>query len=250
MAKRQGFKMASWDLVSDRLEEIKRRNSVFIRLEDDGDSVIVAFVGEPRIREVHWTGAEYKDCEGEGCALCARNVRATAKVMLNAFEQEMELMRVFECGASTFKTVLKAVKKYGLAWWFEVERQGAKGDPKTTYTVLPEAALTDKDAALVDQAPLHDLYNLGSDDFPKDDEEDRPRSRKRDDDERPRSRRPARIERTREAAPEDDDDEPAAPEPEPDPEPAPAPRPKARVARPAVVTPPPAGAGDDFNPFG
>jgi hypothetical protein len=53
-------------------------------------------------------------------------------------------MRVLQLNPKTFKQVLKNRDKYGLeTWYFEIERNGAKGDTATVYTVLPEEKIPD-----------------------------------------------------------------------------------------------------------
>jgi hypothetical protein len=70
-------------------------------------------------------------------------------------EREMKLI---EGGVTWFNDVLKAKDKYGLEnWLFEVERHGSSGDPKTSYTILPEEKLTADQSKEIEGMRLHDL---------------------------------------------------------------------------------------------
>ena len=74
-------------------------------------------------------------------------------------------MKVIEGGTLWFKDVLKVRDKYGLdRWLFEIERHGESGDPKTTYTILPEEKLTSAQQEEIVSLGLHALASLGGDD--------------------------------------------------------------------------------------
>lgn len=171
MARAATNRVSGWELAEQRITEIAKKSSIFVRLEDDGDLVVGAFVGDPRIRECHWVGTEYQDCDGDDCELCARRIRLTAKVMINFYVRDDRMMKVVEGGKAWFANVLKVKNKYGLETrWFEIQRTGAKGDPKTTYTILPDEQLTNADLDEIHAEELHDLYTLGGEDYPTDDD--------------------------------------------------------------------------------
>lgn len=53
--------------------------------------------------------------------------------------------------------------KYGLEkWTFEVKRRGKKGDPKTKYSILPDAQIDDAMRARIAAVGLHDLASIGA----------------------------------------------------------------------------------------
>ena len=65
---------------------------------------------------------------------------------------------MIEGGTAWFKDVVKVRDKYGLERYaFEIERHGAAGDTKTTYTILPDERLTEEQRAEVAALQLHDL---------------------------------------------------------------------------------------------
>ena len=155
----------AWDQAQEMAEKHANQGGIFARLSSDGDKVIGVFTGEPFSRELHWTGDRYEECTGGGCEHCAAGKRSTLKVMLNFFVPAEGLMKVIEGGVSWFKDVLKVRDKYGLdKWLFEIERHGEAGDPKTTYSILPEEKLDDGLRAQIDAAEVHDLANIGKDD--------------------------------------------------------------------------------------
>ena len=83
--------------------------------------------------------------------------------MLNFFVPAEGAMKVIEGGTVWFKDVLKVRDKYGLdRWCFEIERHGAAGDPKTSYSILPEEKLTDELRGAIAGTELHDLEQLAN----------------------------------------------------------------------------------------
>lgn len=152
--------MTSWDDAEEKAE--KAGGGLFVSLKNDKDSVVGAFVGEPYVREVIWTGSKYETFnpdEHEG--------NPSLRVMLNFYVPAEESMKVIEGGATWFKSVCEVRKKYGLdKWTFEVTRHGAKGDPKTKYSILPEEKIDDKLAATIESELKNDLQKLTE---PKDD---------------------------------------------------------------------------------
>jgi len=134
---------------------------IFIRLTGDGDKVIGAFCGEPFPREVVWTGDRYETFDPD----VHTDKRPSLRVMINFYVPAEQDMKVIEGGTVWFKDVLKVRDKYGLdKWLFEVERHGEAGDPKTTYTILPEEKLDDAHKGEIAGAGVHDLGALVSGD--------------------------------------------------------------------------------------
>jgi hypothetical protein len=57
-----------------------------------------------------------------------------------------------------FRDLVHVRSKYGLEnWAFELKRNGAAKDPKTTYSILPERQLTDEERRAFAELALHDL---------------------------------------------------------------------------------------------
>lgn len=170
--KRGKGQIGGYEAAAEYMKEQAKKNSIYVRLEDDGDRVVGTFVDDPRIRDVHWTGVEYVDCPGENCKHCEKGARSGTKAMINFYVRDERRMKVIEGGPGWFKDVLKAIRKYGLVtWWFEIERQGARGDTKTKYTIMPEldiGAITDDEVATIAATPIHDLWDMGSEQYPSD----------------------------------------------------------------------------------
>lgn len=134
-------------------------SGLFVRLANDGDKIIGAFVGEPYAREVHWGGERYEKCQGDGCPHCAGGKRPSLRVMLNFFVPDEGEMKIIEGGTAWFKDVLKVRDKYGLdKWLFEIVRHGDDGDPKATYSILPERQIDTEMWTRIQSADLHDIH--------------------------------------------------------------------------------------------
>ena len=152
-----------WDRSQEMADRHANSGGIFIRLTGDGDTVVGAFCGQPYPREVHWTGEKYMQCTGEGCEHCKPGKRPSLRVMINFFVHAEDEMKVIEGGTVWFNDVLKVRKKYGLdTWLFEIERHGEAGDPKTTYSILPEEKIDADLRARIEEVELHDLAAIGT----------------------------------------------------------------------------------------
>jgi hypothetical protein len=152
----------AWDQAKAVADRRTSAGGMFVRLQNDGDSVVGAFVGEPTAREVHWVDGRADECAGHGCAHCRAGTRATLRILLNFFVPAESAMKVIEGGTVFFSSVLTVRDKYGLdKWLFEVKRVGRPKDPKTTYTILPERQIDDAVATCIRSTPRHDLASLG-----------------------------------------------------------------------------------------
>jgi hypothetical protein len=130
---------------------------MFVRLANDGDSIIGAFCGEPYPREVVWTGDRYETFDPD----VHHDKKPSLRVTLNFFVPAERDMKVIEGGTVWFKDVLKLRDKYGLdRWLFEIQRHGEAGNPKTKYTILPEEKLSAEQLDEIGSLGLHDLESL------------------------------------------------------------------------------------------
>jgi len=151
--------MNSWDQARKLADKHSNQGGVFVRLSNDGDKIVGAFCGEPYAREVVWNGERYEAFDPD----VHTDKRPSLRVALNFFVPAEGAMKVIEGGTVWFKDVLKVRDKYGLdKWCFEIERHGAAGDPKTTYSILPEEKLTDALRGAIASAQLHDLEQLAN----------------------------------------------------------------------------------------
>ncbi len=143
----------------DRAKEIADKHTgLFVRLQNDGDKVIGAFVGEPAARELHWVENKYEECVGEGCARCGGGQKPTFRVMFNFFVVAEGVMKIIEGPTAFFGAVLGVREKYSLdGWLFEVKRIGKAKDPRTTYSVLPEKPIDVDVAETIRVTALHTL---------------------------------------------------------------------------------------------
>jgi hypothetical protein len=151
----------SWDQAKTLADKHANQGGIFVLLANDGDKVVGAFCGEPFAREVVWTGEKYETYDAANSAHSDK--RQSLRVMLNMFVPAENAMKVIEGGTTWFKDVLKVRDKYGLdKWIFEIERHGEAGNPKTTYSILPEEKLTDELRSKIATVELHDLERLAS----------------------------------------------------------------------------------------
>jgi hypothetical protein len=149
---------SSWDRAQSLAE--KHKGGIFVRLQNHGEKIVGAFCGDPFAREVVWTGEAYERYDENDPN--HRGKRPSLRVSLNIFVPG-EGMKIIEFGTRAFEQVLKCRDKYGLdACCFEVERHGAKGDPKTKYSIMPDRKIDAALRAEIDAAELHDLARMGS----------------------------------------------------------------------------------------
>lgn len=159
-----------WDKAVETTERITAQGKIFVRLENDGEKIVGAFLGDPHTEEVIWNEKlgrnEPFNKEHE-----AAGKKPSAKFFINFYatsegdENKMSAIdppsvRVFNCSLKTFKLVLKARDKYGLEnKFFEIERKGKKGDTQTTYTILPEGDIpSELKSNLIKAVAAHDVF--------------------------------------------------------------------------------------------
>lgn len=141
----------------------------FLRLSDDGDAVIVAFLGSPHLHAVTWDGTRYMPCdEGDPrptirCQLrIAINVAVCELVRVNR-EPSMRFLevRIWEHSRRVYSQLRTLTRTFRTGeWLFLVERQGKSFSKDTTYAILPVYALTGEDRQMLRRLPLHDLNEL------------------------------------------------------------------------------------------
>jgi len=151
----------AWETATTMADKHANSGGIFVRLANNGDKIVGAFCGEPYAREVIWTGERYEQFDENNSA--HQGKRPSLRVMLNFYVPAEGAMKVIEGGTVWFKDVLKVRDKYGLdKWLFEIERHGDAGDPKTTYSILPEEKLDDEMRARIAAAEAHDLKSIGA----------------------------------------------------------------------------------------
>jgi hypothetical protein len=150
---------SGWDKAKQKADEHAQQGGVFVKLANDGDKVVGAFIGEPFAREVVWNGERYETHDPDNAD--HQDLRASLRVSVNFFVPAENAMKVIEGGTMWFKDVLKVRDKYGLdKWLFEIERHGEAGNPKTTYSILPEEKLDDAMRERIAGCELNDLERL------------------------------------------------------------------------------------------
>lgn len=137
----------------------------FVKLENDGDKIVVAFLGEPFAKEVVWIGDEGAR-KSEEYDAAKHGPEKTAKpkmrVLWNVYDFERKEVRIIEQGVTFYRVWQVADDKYGKKWAMEIKRNGRKGDKKTTYSVFPERELTADELTALAKLDVHDLANTSS----------------------------------------------------------------------------------------
>lgn len=147
--------MDIWDQVADAVERHEQGAGKWLKLPNDGDRAIVAFLGDPHVSEVVFDGGRYVTATDEHRA---RGLKASPRVSINVVDVATGDVKVLEQGAGFFKDLARVREKYGLdSWAFEIARIGAAKDPRTTYSILPEAQLTPEQRDRFAALQLHDL---------------------------------------------------------------------------------------------
>lgn len=128
----------------------------FVRLQNDGDKVVGAFVGAPHVKKIHWDGPKSVECtERPDCPGCLAALPARTRMLMNLYVPEVRAMRIMEGNPEWFRDVITLRDKYGFdKWTFEIVRRGAKGDPKTKYMMLPDKEISADLKALIQKTPL------------------------------------------------------------------------------------------------
>ena len=148
-----------WDTTKE-LADQHGISGLFVRLADDGDKVVGAFLGDPYPREMHWAPKSWKECPEDSCNLCVNGERPSLRVSINFYVLATKNLKIIEGGVMWFNDIVKARKNHGLdKTLFEIERHGAAHDTRTRYTILPkrDQPLTPELKQEIDGLRLYDL---------------------------------------------------------------------------------------------
>lgn len=177
--------VSGWDQAKKLKEKVDEQNKSYVRMENDGDKVVGAIIGDIYAEEVFYNKRteQYelftKEHEAAG-------KKPGVKFYVNMYvigEGNGEKMnrladpavRVLNVSGKTFNQLAKFRDKYGFdRKYVEIERNGAKGDTKTTYTVMPDDDIMPDDAKTLaeivggkhDKHKLHDLKAAARGDEP------------------------------------------------------------------------------------
>lgn len=141
----------SWGKTQEAMDN--QVGGLFLRLENDTDSAIVAFCGAPLPRDIVFN-EKTKTYEAWDESHKAAGRKKQTKYAMNvyvvsALGKPVGEMRVIDMNFKTMTDVIALKDKYGLSkCLFEIKRHGAKGDTKTQYQILPDADLTAEQRAL------------------------------------------------------------------------------------------------------
>ena len=154
----------SWETAKEMADQHSSANTIFVRLVNDGDKIVGAFVGDPYCREVIWTGERYERFDPDD--LVNTGNRVSLRVAFNLYIPAEDRVKIFDGGLIFFNDVIKIREKYGVAeWLFEIERHGQPKDVKTTYSVLPEEKIGGDLRSRIAAAEMYDLESLDTGDI-------------------------------------------------------------------------------------
>lgn len=142
-----------WDAAKEGADKQAQSSGKFLRLADDKDKAVIAFLGEPYTREVLWDGAMNKGQGGnrpftDADAEAGKSPRVL--VSYNVLHRESQTVKIFEQGVVFYRELLRFKDKYGLdKRFFEVERHGVKKDQNTTYAIFPDDEFTAEETKAV-----------------------------------------------------------------------------------------------------
>jgi hypothetical protein len=149
----------AWEQARELAEKHAAAGGMFVKLANDGDSVRGCFIGEPLVRQVFWNGERYENFDEDNPK--HKGKKSALRLAINFFVLDENTVKVLELSATVIKDVLKLRDKYGFEKWsYEIERQGAAGDPKTKYHILPDEQLSDEQRQMLGDVDLHNLQAL------------------------------------------------------------------------------------------
>jgi hypothetical protein len=144
-----------WQQTEEMAKKHDQSSSTWLKLANDGDKVVVVVLGDPYPREVCFVDGKYMPFDEK---LKSEGHKASLRVAFNAALFDTKEVKVLEQGVVFFKDLMQVREKYGLdKWAFEIRRNGAAKDPKTTYSILPEHQLTPAQQEEFKKLALHDL---------------------------------------------------------------------------------------------
>ena len=147
-----------WKQASEMAKQHEQSGGDWLKLQNDGDKVVVVFLGQPHPREVCFVDGKFVQVTE---ALKAQGVKPSLRVALNVAVFGSKEVKVLEQGVRFFKDLVRIRDKYTLEKWaFEVTRHGAAKDTNTTYSILPEQQLTADQIREYQSLKLLDLAKL------------------------------------------------------------------------------------------
>lgn len=146
----------AWE-AADKQVKAAGGDGLFVKLDKDGMAVVGCFLGEPEVKMLFYTGSGYVPYTAEHEKA---DEQKTPRTTLNFYVPSEKKIKIFEANKTTWASImaLRAEGKYPIdEWFFEIKRSGAKGDPKTTYRIMPETKIDAEHRAIMASLKHHDL---------------------------------------------------------------------------------------------
>lgn len=137
-----------------------QKGGLFVKLEDDGDTVIASFpwVGDGDTDDPIPEETYYNEKDGNSEPYTpehkAKGLDANIKIKFGCVVRVEGVMqedaKILSATVTTAKQIQAAIIKYteksgGKPVWLEIKRNGAKGNKKTKYSVMYEAHMSDEE---------------------------------------------------------------------------------------------------------
>jgi len=168
----------SWAKTKEAMEN--QGGGTFLRLENDGDTAVVAFCDAPFPRDICFNQKTNQYEPWDDTQKAAGRKKQT-KYLMNVFVltvlgKRVDEVKVIDMNFNTMTTVEALKDKYTLGkCFFEIKRHGAKGDTKTQYAILPDQDIAAEQRAIFGTSdpknaeawidgtmPLHDLAEIAA----------------------------------------------------------------------------------------
>ena len=164
-----------WNAAKERSDQVVSR---FQSLKDHGDKFVCVFLGDgPEVEERAYN-PKTEQFEDYTDAHKAAGIQPSPRFKMNIWVSKEgngkdvkplpngPEVRIFDFNNTQFKPIWVSFEKYEKPGqppqkWFEVERNGKKGDNKWTVTCLPDHDVTDEERKAVTTLTLHDLKSSG-----------------------------------------------------------------------------------------
>lgn len=125
----------------------------FFSLKDDKDVARVRFLYNTiddvlgyAVHEVEVDGRKrYVNClrtyqqPVSHCPLCEAGMHVIAKIFILLYDEDEQMIKVWDRGKTFYSKISSLAARYNplVSTWFEIERNGKRGDMKTTYEIYP-----------------------------------------------------------------------------------------------------------------
>lgn len=156
----------AWDAAKEASDNIQTGS--YVSLKNDKDKVVGIFLGDPAVVNTYYN-EDTKQSEPYTDQHRKDGKKVNTKFKFNFLVVDPRLgdeavqkgeLKTYEATNATFKSILKNRDKYTLSYLYEIQRQGAAGNTKTVYSVLPERGMKEHEIAFVSKLKIKTTEEL------------------------------------------------------------------------------------------